>query len=463
MHSFPEIYDFNDDPGLGLDESLNELNDDTFGGDLPVQRDFDFSGTGGRVPAAQPSHPERAAAQPELTPWNAPAWDSDPLLGGGRSKAAQTSQPQRNQPSASRQHKTLAEIEAEMFATRQSPLASAPQQQQPRPSHKTLEEIEAEMLHGRVSSSPQLAPQQAPQQMNRGQFNAFGQPQGPPGMQGFPPAGMMQHDPRFMQGGPMSMPPGMQIPPQFQQQMGPPPMHMPPHQHHPHPSPLHHPQPPPMQRIPSPEKPNVPQQVQQQPQRVSQDVFQQLLRDGGDPNLFPPLGTQGPVVPLLAQQIQRGHSPSSSGQMSLGQLHALRINLVARPSPENAEVLKQIDALIMEAEFVEASRRRRGLKIASMASHNNIMTNNEKDFITRIQLSQLLNTLGPGGDHDPLREDFYFTVYQAIRGARSQQQQNASAQTGGKRRQQAMMKMAMQVQRIVDDARKKPRATQCAF
>lgn len=84
----------------------------------------------------------------------------------------------------------------------------------------------------------------------------------------------------------------------------------------------------------------------------------------------------------------------------------------------------------------------------------------------------------------PLPFDFYFTVFSAIRGARNaqqqqQQQQQAQAQAqqaaathgggkngekrGDKRRQnQAMQKMANQVQRIVNDARQKPKKEQRA-
>ena len=97
------------------------------------------------------------------------------------------------------------------------------------------------------------------------------------------------------------------------------------------------------------------------------------------------------------------------------------------------------------------------------------MSMNEKDFITRIQVSQLVNQLGPGGSHDPYVEDFYFHVYNAIRASRGPPppQQNA-AQTGGKqarpsKRENALSRMAQQVQRIVADSAKKPKKDQGAL
>ena len=96
---------------------------------------------------------------------------------------------------------------------------------------------------------------------------------------------------------------------------------------------------------------------------------------------------------------------------------------------------------------------------------------NEKDFITRIQVSQLVNQLGPGGSHDPYVEDFYFHVYNAIRASRGPPPpaQNAAQNgPGGKqarpsKRENALSRMAQQVQRIVADSAKKPKKDQGAL
>ena len=103
------------------------------------------------------------------------------------------------------------------------------------------------------------------------------------------------------------------------------------------------------------------------------------------------------------------------------------------------------------------------------------MTQHDKDFIHRIQLSQLASD-------DPYSDDFYYQVYNAIRqragfpvgpppvGALSPGMMGTG---GGSRygnrpgyhnnhgsRENAMWKMQQQVQRIVSDARMKPKQTQ---
>ncbi|KAH7885857.1 topoisomerase II-associated protein PAT1 [Phlebopus sp. FC_14] len=124
---------------------------------------------------------------------------------------------------------------------------------------------------------------------------------------------------------------------------------------------------------------------------------------------------------------------------------------------------------IMETERMEEKRRRKAAKIAHMSRYNDLMTQSDKDFITRIQVSQLVT-------QDPYAEDFYAQVYGAILRSRMglQPSQDAServlkfgssggvgvglgmgvgAGRGGGRRQSAMQKMEAQVERIVSNAR----------
>jgi DNA topoisomerase 2-associated protein PAT1 len=68
----------------------------------------------------------------------------------------------------------------------------------------------------------------------------------------------------------------------------------------------------------------------------------------------------------------------------------------------------------------EAKRAKRNHKIFLLSKNNGMMTPQDKNFITRIQLQQLLTATGgvsqePGGG-DPLAEDFYYQVYAQIRG-----------------------------------------------
>lgn len=151
-------------------------------------------------------------------------------------------------------------------------------------------------------------------------------------------------------------------------------------------------------------------------------------------------------------------------------------------SPAEQEALR-IEAMrkIMEAERMEEKRRRRAAKIAHMvgfsfprhlvglifsfhftqARYNDLMTQSDKDFITRIQVSQLVT-------QDPYAEDFYAQVYLAImrsrQGLQSQDERVLKfgsgggvglglAQKGGHRRPSAMQRMEAQVERIVSNAR----------
>jgi len=91
------------------------------------------------------------------------------------------------------------------------------------------------------------------------------------------------------------------------------------------------------------------------------------------------------------------------------------------------------------------------------------MTQSDKDFITRIQVSQLVT-------QDPYADDFYAQVYGAIlrsrMGIQTQDERVLKfgsgggiglglASKGGSRRPSAMQRMEQQVERIVSNARKR--------
>ena len=91
------------------------------------------------------------------------------------------------------------------------------------------------------------------------------------------------------------------------------------------------------------------------------------------------------------------------------------------------------------------------------------MTQSDKDFITRIQVSQLVT-------QDPYADDFYAQVYGAIMrsrmGLQSQDERVLKfgsgggiglglPSKGGSRRPSAMQRMEQQVERIVSNARKR--------
>ncbi|THH32031.1 hypothetical protein EUX98_g2164 [Antrodiella citrinella] len=115
---------------------------------------------------------------------------------------------------------------------------------------------------------------------------------------------------------------------------------------------------------------------------------------------------------------------------------------------------------IQEAERMEEKRKRKLNKIRYMSRYNDMMTQSDKDFITRIQVSQLVT-------QDPYADDFYAQVYGAVMRSRSGVSAPDAvlkfgsgggvglgvAQVKGGRRPSAMQRMEQQVERIVNNAR----------
>lgn len=128
----------------------------------------------------------------------------------------------------------------------------------------------------------------------------------------------------------------------------------------------------------------------------------------------------------------------------------------------------------------DAKRAKRNHKIFLLSKDNGLMTPQDKNFITRIQLQQLMTATGNVTESDPdaaLAEDFYYQVHSQIRGGPRQnphQPLSHFAQTylfqtggrmGGNRRHNRggdnhMQRMEQQVQRAVEAAKLKPKNKQ---
>ena len=129
----------------------------------------------------------------------------------------------------------------------------------------------------------------------------------------------------------------------------------------------------------------------------------------------------------------------------------------------------------------EAKRAKRNHKIFLLSKDNGLMSPQDKNFITRIQLQQLMAASGNADDKDPdaaIAEDFYYQVFSQIRsGPRQNPHQPLSqfAQTylyqtgsrhGGRRHNRGenhMQRMEQQVQRAVEAAKAKPKNTQLSI
>ncbi|KAF9371911.1 hypothetical protein BGX21_004961, partial [Mortierella sp. AD011] len=158
-------------------------------------------------------------------------------------------------------------------------------------------------------------------------------------------------------------------------------------------------------------------------------------------------GTQ----PQLAMQQERK-------MMSLEEVEAALMNINGgRPVYSEAMIAEQK----AKQARLEQRRAERQAKQAELAKHNGLMTQSDKDFINRIQISQLVTD-------DPYADDFYCQVYTALRNRHLQQMgipgnmmdsgtgQNDSRRRGNVRTEQ---RMQQQVQKIVSDARRNPKRT----
>ncbi|KAI6374054.1 hypothetical protein MCOR25_003287 [Pyricularia grisea] len=128
----------------------------------------------------------------------------------------------------------------------------------------------------------------------------------------------------------------------------------------------------------------------------------------------------------------------------------------------------------------EARRAKRNHKIFMLSKDNGLMTPQDKNFITRIQLQQLVaatgNPMDQGAD-DHIAEDFYYQVHSQIRGGHRQHPgqplnnfaqtylyQTGSRQAGTRRHNRGpenhVQRMEQQVQRAVEAAKSKPKNKQ---
>lgn len=206
-------------------------------------------------------------------------------------------------------------------------------------------------------------------------------------------------------------------------------------------SPATHPQGPP---------PTQPRQILQNPNRMS---------------------GQGPPVAQPGPPAQRQMVGSAPGQHNRGPSFPIITH------PEQLLNLSEAD----RAAFLEedAKRAKRNHKIAQLAKDNGLMTPQDKNFITRIQLQQLMTATGNLDERGPeaaIAEDFYYQVFSQIRGAprqNPQQPANQFAQTylfqtnnrfGNRRHGRGgdnhMQRMEQQIQRAVEAAKARPKAKQ---
>ncbi|CAK7201741.1 DNA topoisomerase 2-associated protein pat1 [Sporothrix eucalyptigena] len=457
---FEDTYD-----GLGdqLEETGDAFNDDTFGGDndlgsgsgggaggfgsAKVGNDFDFFGQTAKVSnAIEEEHARFNLLQPVTR--NIPQPRNDYYQGQGPANNSQQysyfapAKPARSGYEKYKEPEADMQVDAALWGVApKKPAASTSTQTQAAASAPSgrkvlsLEEVEAAM---RSQNKPQQAPavQQPPQGPVYQQHIAehYQQPSadyypiplsqefiGEGGMHPNHPMALLQHPPA------QQAPPGMsQAPPPFQQQQ------MQQHQHAP---------------------PVQPTQILQNPNRHP---------GGGDLAHF--------GAPPLSFPNQPSHHRQTSS-FSAPHIITHPSQLVNLTDEEKAAYLEQ-----------EAKRAKRNHKIFLLSKNNGLMTPQDKNFVTRIQLQQLVSATGNPNEHgtdEALREDFYYQVLNQIRGSSRQhpgQPLNNFAQTylfqtgsrfNSRRNMHRdrgadnhMQRMEQQVQRAVEAAKNRPKNKQ---
>lgn len=354
---------------------------------------------------------------------------------------------------------------------------SAPQQQQqpaPAPAKKmmSLDEVEAMMraqtLRQTTTASPaQHTPAHAPPMP--GQYQ-----------QPFPPPQPhFQHQQHI----PFSQPPFPGMPGQYAPQVLQRPQQ-------------YSPQPPPGMRQPPmhaelPGHPVQPQMPRQQPQQGQQSQPAILQHQRATPDALLQQQMQPPQQPPSQprQILQNPHRLAGPGQPMTQPPQAMRGSPAHTRGPSGPTfqgmVITHPEQLLQLSEeqraaFLEeeAKRAKRNHKIALLSKDNGLMTPQDKNFITRIQLQQLMSATGNADEAGPeaaLAEDFYYQVFSQIRGALRQtpnQPANQFAQTylfqtnsrfgrrHGRGGDNHMQRMEQQVQRAVEAAKAKPKGKQ---
>ncbi|KAK4110815.1 hypothetical protein N656DRAFT_713042 [Canariomyces notabilis] len=469
---FEDTYD-----GLGdqLDESGDAFNDDTFGdtADLtagPSGNDFDFFGQTAKVSnaieeehvrfnrQAPPAKASQPAPQPSTQAFGQPSASTTPSYGHG------------SQPSSSKTVRTgyekyssepVGELQvdpalwgvAPKKPSQATPAAAPPPATSSAPPSRkvlSLEEVEAQ-IRAQAKKAAQSAPSPAPQ------------PAPPPSAPQSQAAPHAQYHIAYQY--PHHVQP--QLPAQADMSRAQEPSFPPGNGHpvtilqRPQTKPASAPGPPVQQAVQTRQQPSAPvhpTQILQNPNRLSGDA----ARIGVPQHPTPPI----PMPGTYPSHAHHRHQSSFSRQP----------HIITHPS-QLSQLTEEEKAAYLEQ---EAKRAKRNHKIFLMSRDNGIMTPQDKSFVTRIQLQQLVAATGnpnERGTDESLAEDFYYQVHSQIQGGQRQnpnQPLNNFAQTylfqtgsrqGGLRRhhrgpENHMQRMEQQVQRAVEAAKNKPKNKQ---
>ncbi|RKP05710.1 topoisomerase II-associated protein PAT1-domain-containing protein, partial [Thamnocephalis sphaerospora] len=162
-----------------------------------------------------------------------------------------------------------------------------------------------------------------------------------------------------------------------------------------------------------------------------------LISSGIPPGGIPPV--QQPVQQPDLAMASMARTPLSVAELEAAmKQHSIQ-------SAETATTPTQTPGV--DPEVAERHRRIRETKLAAMAKYNGLMTQGDKEYIHKVQIAQLVN-------QDPTADDFYCPASAPEVATR----ELVSGRNG--RRETGMQRMQQQIQRIVSDAKKRPKTTQ---
>ncbi|KAF2873344.1 topoisomerase II-associated protein PAT1 [Massariosphaeria phaeospora] len=459
-----DVIDFEDTyDGLGeqLDETDDAFNDDTFGAGPATQKivgkDFDFAGQTSKI--SNTLQEEQMLYQARQPP--PPAQQQKPSVPVA-SKPARSGYESYHDPNYIPQLEARADIwglkpkqpAPERQAERQEPVRYEPAPAAPSRKMMSLEEVEAMMRSRGVAEAPpapsvQPTPAQAPAPtlhqvaQSQSQYPGMSSPFAPQILQRPPPQQTHhQGPPAPRQQQIHAELPGQGVPSQSAQQ----PPNLQRQRPQPGDAPVQHHRPAPSQGQ-GQRPPSQPRQILQNPNRLS-GQGEPMVQNGR---------------PARGHAAGHNRGPSYPGMVITHPEQLLHLS-----EEERAAYLEE-----------DAKRAKRNHKIALLSRDNGLMTPQDKNFITRIQLQQLMSATGnldERGEEAAIAEDFYYQVFTQIRGAHRQTPQqpaNQFAQTylfqtnsryGPRRNGRAgdnhMQRMEQQVQRAVEAAKAKPKGKQ---
>lgn len=220
-----------------------------------------------------------------------------------------------------------------------------------------------------------------------------------------------------------------------------------------------------------------PVQILQRPQGLDAKQQAAVARQGPSPQQH-----QGQVQPTqilqnpnrLSGDVSRAGIPTHPMHVSHGSTSSAILHIPIHAQPHLSEEEK---AAFLE---LETKRAKRNHKIWLLSKDNGLMTPQDKNFITRIQLQQLVTATGiatEDGEETSLNDDFYYQVHASIRAGHRQNPtqplhnfaqtylfQTGSRHGGGRRHARAaenhVQRMEQQVQRAVEAAKNKPKNPQ---